>query len=183
MARAVPTRRAEFAAGRAAARTAMSMLEWPQASVPKGPDRAPLWPAGLTGSITHDGALALAALAPAGTIRGIGIDAEHAAPLPPDIAGTALSDAERKAVAAAGPLAGRMVFSVKEAAYKCLYPMTGEILGFDAMQVVLDLRGDTATARLTRATGPFPAGHTLCARIAQAEGRILVAVILEPEAN
>src|SRR5690606_967724 len=41
---AVPRRQREFAAGRTAARAAMSQLGWPPSAVPSAPDRSPIWP-------------------------------------------------------------------------------------------------------------------------------------------
>ena len=53
VARAVPARRAEFAAGRRAAHRAMERLGVPAAPVAMGSDRAPVWPPGVIGSISH----------------------------------------------------------------------------------------------------------------------------------
>jgi hypothetical protein len=50
---AVAKRRAEFAAGRVCARSALAELGAPLAPLGVRPDRSPDWPAGLTGSITH----------------------------------------------------------------------------------------------------------------------------------
>ena len=61
MARAVPQRRREFFAGRLAAHRAMEALGHLPEPVPMGQDRAPVWPQGLVGSISH-GAGACAAM-------------------------------------------------------------------------------------------------------------------------
>src|SRR5277367_2552834 len=63
--RAVRARRTEFLAGRACARSALRKLADGRAddAIPIGPDRAPVWPAGIVGAITHAHGFAAAAVA------------------------------------------------------------------------------------------------------------------------
>src|SRR4051794_33065331 len=77
---AVPPRRAEYAAARECARSALRRLGVPEAAVPAGPDRAPMWPTGIVGSMTHVDGYRAAAVGRAGSWTGIGIDAEVLAP-------------------------------------------------------------------------------------------------------
>ena len=79
VARAIPKRRGEFAQGRSAARAAMGLLGHPPMAIPAGSDRAPIWPKGLVGSITHTNGLCAAALSQ--NAAALGIDAEQAVPL------------------------------------------------------------------------------------------------------
>src|SRR5262249_41084450 len=51
--RAVPSRRREFALGRWCARRALGGLGIAPQSIPVGEGRAPTWPHGVVGSITH----------------------------------------------------------------------------------------------------------------------------------
>ncbi|GAB3946415.1 hypothetical protein GCM10027614_39920 [Micromonospora vulcania] len=51
--RAVESRRRDFTAGRVCARRAMADLGLPASAVPAAADRAPVWPAGVVGAITH----------------------------------------------------------------------------------------------------------------------------------
>lgn len=53
IARAVPRRRREFAAGRWCARAALAQLGEPPVPILRGPQNEPQWPAGIAGSITH----------------------------------------------------------------------------------------------------------------------------------
>ncbi|WP_352463309.1 hypothetical protein [Mesorhizobium sp. M0062] len=53
MSTALPTRRAEFLAGRAVAQAALHALGQPAPEIPVFRDHAPLWPPGPAGSITH----------------------------------------------------------------------------------------------------------------------------------
>lgn len=134
VARAIPSRQAEFTGGRLAARRAMAALGLPPCAVPAGPDRAPRWPEGVVGSITHDGGLCLAIVGRSEAWRAIGIDLERDAELSPEITAQIATEAELSALA---PLprgrAAARVFSAKEAAYKAQYPLTGCLFGFDAM--------------------------------------------------
>ncbi|WP_352542194.1 hypothetical protein [Mesorhizobium sp. M0018] len=50
---ALPLRGAEFLAGRAMADAALQALGQLTTEIPIGPDRAPVWPKGSVGSITH----------------------------------------------------------------------------------------------------------------------------------
>src|SRR5690348_13963037 len=55
VARAVLGRRVAFATGRACARRALARLEVTAFDLRNGLDRAPRWPTGIVGSITHTG--------------------------------------------------------------------------------------------------------------------------------
>ncbi len=139
MARAVPQRLAEFTAGRAAARLAMQRLGLPPLAVPAAPDRSPVWPAGLTGSISHAGGICAAVLTRDLSHR-IGLDIEDPAPLEPDLWPLVLTSAELTALntlppADRGSMAKR-VFGIKEAAYKAQFALTGAVIGFQALEVL-----------------------------------------------
>jgi len=168
---AVPTRLREFAAGRAAARMAMASLGLPALPVPQGGDRAPVWPAGLNGSITHTRTACLAAVTAQRT--SLGIDLEKASPLSADLWPLVLSPDER-AMADRDPepgLRAKMVFCAKEAAYKAQYRITGQLYGFDGMAVVFD--AGTFAATFTAPVGRFAAGDQVTGRIVQTGGHIL----------
>lgn len=147
MTRAIPKRRAEFAAGRRAARAAMDALDLPAAAIPQGPDRAPQWPAGLIGSIAHCDTLCIAVVAQIGTYRSIGIDIEPATALDADLNAIVCSPAERDWMAKQPDpgLAAKIVFGAKEAVYKAQYPLTGAVIGFQ--EVTLVFTGEQFTAQ------------------------------------
>jgi 4'-phosphopantetheinyl transferase EntD len=80
-------RMAELEVGRVYAKRALAMMGIENVDLPVGPDRAPRWPVGVVGSLTHvrghDGGHVAAAVGWARNIRGIGIDVEYTmAPAP-----------------------------------------------------------------------------------------------------
>lgn len=174
VATAIPRRQAEFAAGRAAARAALCALGHAPVAIPAGSQRQPLWPPGIGGSIAHAAGLAVAALRRGGPL---GIDIETDAALEPDLwplictpaETAALPDRDRGAYV-------RQVFSAKEAVFKAQFPVTGAMLGFDA--VTVRLTGAGFVARFTRRTGSFAAGHEVQGRLLRRQGLILTGVAL-----
>ncbi len=140
--RAAPKRIREFAAGRACARAGLSQLGFGTVAVPMGADRAPLWPAGATGSITHTQGYGAAAVAMRTRIRALGLDAEPegsvGAHLWPRIC-TAQELAWLRAQDGPAALgAATLIFSAKEAFYKCQHALTGQWLGFADIQITVE---------------------------------------------
>ncbi|MDW3847102.1 4'-phosphopantetheinyl transferase superfamily protein [Micromonospora sp. BRA006-A] len=175
VARAVAARRQEFVTARRCAREALARLGYAPAPIRPGPRREPVWPDGVVGSITHCAGYRAAAVAPAGTLAGLGIDAEPHEPLPDGVAGvvTVAGEPERlAALSAADPAThwDRLLFSAKESVYKAWYPLTGRWLGFEEAELTVDPDG-RFTARIlvdgTRADGGPPLdvldGHWLVA--------------------
>ncbi|MDQ2679118.1 MAG: hypothetical protein M3Y51_10285, partial [Actinomycetota bacterium] len=72
IARAVPSRRSEFATGRALLRR----LVGTDASLPVAPDRAPVLPRGWVASLAHAGPVVIAAASDAPGIAALGVDLE-----------------------------------------------------------------------------------------------------------
>jgi 4'-phosphopantetheinyl transferase EntD len=142
VARAIPKRRTEFAAGRSAARAAMAEIGLAARAIPQGNDRAPLWPAGLVGSIAHCDACCIAAVAMQEHYAALGVDVEPATPLASDLFEVICTPAERAWLDDQPDpgLMAKVIFSAKEAVYKAQYPLTGKMIGFDA--VTLDFDND-----------------------------------------
>ncbi|MGZ3421976.1 MAG: 4'-phosphopantetheinyl transferase family protein [Polyangiales bacterium] len=145
VANAVASRRADFAAGRAAARSALSRLGVPACAIPSGARRSPTWPAGIVGSISHAGGWAVAAVARASDVSSLGIDIEVARPLPSDVEALVVLPQDRLA---GGALASTLAFSAKESVYKAIFPAHGLLLEFE--DVTLDLREDGSFDAIAR---------------------------------
>jgi len=142
LARAVPKRRFEFLAGRLCARRALQQAGYAlDATVAIGERRAPVWPTGFVGSITHGHGTAWAVVAAQADYRGIGIDVEElVGPASARrLSATVLRPAERVRALSAG-LAEEpfltLVFSAKESLFKCLQPVTLARIGFQDAEVV-----------------------------------------------
>ena len=131
----VENRVCEFRHGRYCAHIAMTKLGIVPAAIPKGPDRAPVWPSGLTGSITHTATAAAAAVAHSTNFKSIGLDIETSEPLTPDISALVCRPAENPGNDGAK---AKLLFSVKEAIYKCLYPIVRTYIDFLEMEVIYD---------------------------------------------
>lgn len=182
---AVAKRQREFRAGRALAREVMAGLGLPPSPVPAGEDRAPIWPDGLVGSISHcDDLCVVAAGRRSDGLVAIGVDVEPAQPLPEGV-GDEICLAEEKAWLGAldqriRPLFERLIFCAKESAYKCQYAVTGQMFGFDALCVHIDRARFQFEARFTRPIGPFHLGQALIGRFVMIEQHLVAGVALGP---
>jgi 4'-phosphopantetheinyl transferase EntD len=117
----VKVRRASGAA-RIVARQLLSRLGQPECSVPRAPSGAPIWPAGIVGSLSHDSRVAVAALGSCRDVGAIGVDVEPAECLPSELLDIVATPRERLNIAQ-DPYRGRLLFTAKEAVYKALYPL------------------------------------------------------------
>ncbi|MDE4175511.1 4'-phosphopantetheinyl transferase superfamily protein [Phaeobacter sp. PT47_59] len=187
--RAVEKRRREFAAGRAAAHQAMRDLGQVPRPIVISDSRAPIWPQGLTGSITHTKSCALAAVAPADALRAIGIDVEEDTPLKDDLVPAICSDRERAWLSKQddpGQM-GKLIFSAKEAAYKCQYMISKRFFGFDGMELEVtpdvDSPGQSGRflARFTADQLPFQRGFSIEGAFVIGAGIIFTMATLKKE--
>jgi 4'-phosphopantetheinyl transferase EntD len=184
---AVARRRLEFATGRRCAREALAKLGVPGAPIPSGPNREPVWPPGIVGSLTHCAGYRAAAVAREQDLASVGIDAEPHAPLPPGVLGMIALPQEAARLAgltAADPAAcwDRLLFCAKESVYKAWFPLAHRWLGFSDADVTLDPGNGTFAATLL-APGPRYGSGTLNAftgRFALRGGLILTAVAVQP---
>jgi 4'-phosphopantetheinyl transferase EntD len=182
---AVAKRRREFAAGRACARRALARLELADAVLPIRPDRLPAWPAGIVGSITHCAGYCGVAAARQGAILGLGLDAEVGGELEPALVPLVCRPAEIEALAALESLGGltsgegaKLVFSAKESAYKCFFPLVHRFLEFHDVEIELRLespRAGSFTARILSGPTPVPRFH---GRFLRDDARVYTGVTL-----
>jgi 4'-phosphopantetheinyl transferase EntD len=151
---AVPRRQREFAAGRACARRALARLGIRDFVLRNGADRAPRWPAGVVGSITHTGdarrGFCAVAVARTPEVAALGLDAEIGSlgealwdgvltRCERTWLGTLRDDREREQ----GAL---LIFSAKECFYKAQYPMSGRFLEFGQVEIAVEAQAE-ASAR------------------------------------
>jgi 4'-phosphopantetheinyl transferase EntD len=155
IAHAVQARRREYAAVRSCARACLGRLGYPPVPILPGVGGAPVWPAGVQGSMTHCAGYAAAAVGPVPQISAVGIDAEPDAPLPDGVLDLIATPAERDrlAVTQPGPDSpnwDRLLFSAKEAAYKAWFPLVGEWLDHQEAEILINQHDGTFTALLAR---------------------------------
>ncbi|WP_435850125.1 4'-phosphopantetheinyl transferase family protein [Streptomyces uncialis] len=151
--RAVDKRRREFTTGRHCARQALSALGVSPGPLPRGERGAPVWPAGVVGSLTHCDGYRAAAVAHRSEVTSLGVDAEPHARLPDDVLDGVTLPTERVALAGLERRHprlhwDRLLFSAKESVYKTWFPLTGAWLGFEEAEVEF----------LAPRADPWPAG-------------------------
>ncbi|WP_432117789.1 4'-phosphopantetheinyl transferase family protein [Streptomyces sp. bgisy032] len=164
MTRAVAKRRREFAVVRSCARRAMDKLGVPPQPILPGERGAPLWPAGLAGSMTHCDGYCAAALVRSADLASLGIDAEIHGPLPEGVLSSVALPAEadrlrRLAAGHPGVHWDRLLFSAKEAVYKAWFPLTGQWLDF--MEADIELTADGGLRATLLVPGPLVGGRRL----------------------
>lgn len=143
----VAVRRASGAA-RIVARQLLAQLGYAGVALPRGASGAPVWPAGVSGSLAHDDEVAVAAVGMHRGFHAVGIDIEPAVALPPDILALIATPQELRRIAD-DPLRGKLLFAAKEAVYKAVYPLDRVFLEFRDIEV--DLAGRRAVTRTGRA--------------------------------
>lgn len=151
---AAQKRRRDFALGRACAHAALAQAGCDMGPIGRAPDGAPIWPAGLVGSITHTQGYAAALVARVADFAGLGVDAERLGGVTPDL-WPRLFTADEQNYLAQQPDPGRdatIMFTVKEACHKA----GGQrVLRFHDFQVTLAGDGFAADRRGEEFQGRF----------------------------
>jgi 4'-phosphopantetheinyl transferase EntD len=102
-------------------------------------DRQPIWPDSMVGSITHTAGFCAAAVAARNLFAALGLDTEVVGDVGTEIWPRVGVPAEtawiRSLPASQQPAAMTLIFSAKEAFYKCQYPLAGERLDFQDVRI------------------------------------------------
>ena len=141
-----------FSSGRRAARCALGELGVHDQPV-LAHGRAPVWPAGVVGSITHSAALAAAVTGHAAHWGGVGADLTTQSRVTARVAKRLLLPAERAALPSDEWRTA--IFSAKESVYKAVNPLCGEFLAFQDVQITVVDDG-VFTAATTRPCASSP---------------------------
>jgi 4'-phosphopantetheinyl transferase EntD len=139
----------EFAAGRQCAHLAMRRLGIAPAPLLSRPDRRPAWPAGVVGSITHCAGFGAAVVARESSVRSLEPHLWPRVLNPHELAWVnSKPESERR-------LWATVVFSAKEAYYKCQFGVTGNWLEFSDAHVEVGRfkEGQGAFTLVTRSKG------------------------------
>ena len=122
IAKAVDKRKREFALGRACARAALAQMGIEATAILRAADGAPLWPAGVVGSITHTNGYACAVVGPSSPFNAMGVDAEPIGGVGDDLLPRLFDDEEQARLMAMDTderqVAATLGFSAKEACFK-----------------------------------------------------------------
>lgn len=131
-------RQLSFIGGRLCAERAIALHGASDAVVGQGSAGEPLWPATLTGSITHTDISAHAVVLEGEQCDGVGIDSEPVGATGDAILAVCCTAAERRTWfgSTADPLRATLLFSAKEAFYKAIYPTVRRFVDFTEVEVV-----------------------------------------------
>ncbi len=145
-------RRRQFHHGRACARVALAKLGVMDRALPIGDGGQPVWPDGIVGSITHTDQTAAAVAARSADIASVGIDVESDEPLESELIPRicVVSELESMASEIDAQYHAKLVFSIKEAVYKCLWPHVRRFIDFTDVSVEID---SSNNGYLVRPTG------------------------------
>lgn len=134
-------RLADFSTGRYCAIKALKQLRIQDAIIPIGDGRAPIWPEGIVGSISHCDSLTGAIVARSSDHISLGLDIEEIGRVTPDLWNLVFTEKENNYLSCLSDEDKRVqstaIFSIKEAFYKFQYPLTKTFLGFLDVEVEL----------------------------------------------
>jgi enterobactin synthetase component D len=180
--RAAPRRKAEFIAGRRCAAAAIRHLTGRAAFPGMGEDRAPIWPEGVAGAISHSRDRAMAIAGFSSRFCGIGIDIERFLNEEEarDIAPLALTANESHSLGKdIDPFMTGLIFSAKESLFKALYPTVKRFFFFEAAELSDYDEGGAASLRLTTdISGKWRRGTEIPFRFCRFEGFLLTRILL-----
>lgn len=163
----VPKRRREFATARALAREGFErFFGLHDFNLLNDKNRAPIWPQGIAGSLSHSSTRAWVALVDA-TYGTIGIDGENRGKLERKLWRLTLCDEEIAYLETLDPSVQErralVIFSAKEALYKAQFPWTHKFVDFKTVQIRLEEDGSLLCI-LQRNIAPFQSGFVASGR-------------------
>ena len=133
-------RRNTFSTGRSAARAALAEAGLGAAELPRATDGSVIWPAGITGSVTHTDEWAVAAVAvqAMSDARSLGIDLERIKPLEAGVLKLIATENELAELLDTGKKRwhATALFGLKESLYKCLRPSFGRFIEFHDVEII-----------------------------------------------
>ncbi len=183
IAHAVAGRRQEFMAGRHCARRALQQLGIAPGPLRKRSDGSIAWPEGIVGAVSHSHIWCGAAVARRSDVAGIGLDMETIARVGEKLWRRILTPEERSWIA--GQPASEMqqwaalVFSAKEALYKCIAALVLPRIGFMDAVIVPGPPSQSFTVRLNEpVAAPLPRGLSLRGRFFFYTGSVFTGLVL-----
>lgn len=138
--RSVVKRQAEFLSGRFAAAKVLNMLDMPAVDVEIGAHRSPVWPEGITASISHSNSNAICVASITQRCKFVGVDIERwLSPRSARQISNLVVDSFEKfyfdSLTISFEQCITIAFSAKESLYKALYPSVKRYLDFDVARI------------------------------------------------
>ncbi len=152
-------RRREFAWGRHHAREALVRLGFAPVPILSRADRAPVWPLGAIGSISHSSSDCGAVVGRSSDVLALRLDIEDEEPLGADLLPIICTPAEIELSEWSGSRVGpKLIFIIKEAVYKSYGPATGEFLDFQDVSVRTNDQSGMFEAEIVNSEKPMSFG-------------------------
>jgi enterobactin synthetase component D len=136
---AAQVRKQEFIAGRYCAIQAAKNIGLTIESLPRASTREPIWPLGITGSISHSKQMAISCISKSSDYLSLGIDSEELIKpkIASEVAATIGTQDELAFLASLDFSFGLTVmFSAKEALYKALFPLARTFIDFKDVKLI-----------------------------------------------
>jgi enterobactin synthetase component D / holo-[acyl-carrier protein] synthase len=172
-------RRRAFRGGRLCARNALAVLGIPPRPIFTGIAGEPIWPAGITGSISHTNEIVAAVVMQKSQIIGVGLDVERDGPLRDDAVTEIVCrpeelDPRHGSLDAVNLRRGKLLFAIKEALYKLYWPLAGAAADFHDFRVSFNEERGVFRAELVNSRLPPAAGtRHFRGRFARAGGSVI----------
>lgn len=185
---ATPKRRKEFAAGRLCARRALTRFGIKNFPLLVGKDREPIWPVGITGSISHAEGYCGVAVARKTQIKSLGLDVELTGKLSRD---SWRQICTRQELSFLDSLSldrqqdnATLIFSAKECIYKCQYAISKKWLNFhDVMITANPDIGEFEATFLVNVGSSFKRGTRLKGKYLFCRGYVSTGMSIPTERN
>jgi 4'-phosphopantetheinyl transferase EntD len=137
-----PKRKKEFVAGRITAKYILQSFGVENFPILTGKFREPVWPLGIVGSISHCSEYCFVAASSEKYTLSLGVDIEPNEPIAEELINYVLTDKEKdwiqyqKGKGGEGIHWSKAIFSAKESAYKCVFPLLKKYIDFKEVQTV-----------------------------------------------
>ena len=174
-------RRAEYLAGRYAAQLLLQKTGYAGFALHRNPDRTPLWPADICGTISHAEDTVFCALHRSFSTDGVGIDVEYLmTSRRAALVQNAILTSQESAVLTCLPLERRvtLAFSAKESLFKAIYPRLLRPFDFHASESLsIEASSRLLVMRLcSHLSAAFPKGRCFTAQYRQESDKIITLV-------
>jgi len=143
VATASPKRQREFSCGRNYSHQLLDQLGFSNFIIGRDDKGCPLWPDGLAGSISHTNNYCVAMIAPTDSYVSLGVDLEESGRMKKTLWPRLFTAAEIQQLGNIGELDKQLrqaavIFSAKEAFYKCDYPINRQLHEFTDIEITLN---------------------------------------------